>query len=235
MQLKDALEAATDNIDVRPGFIGDVMTGARRRRTRNRVRLAAVIAVVTGLVGFGIGHEWRSDTGGATGVVPSGDADRMGLGAEPERAHFPLPRDAARFVVGTPAPPPDDKAILQAAGVQRVDLWRLTASLDNGESVLVTSFFSHDGVRLVGALYRTADAVDEVHVSPVVATSSLPAVLPLPRRGWVVVDLGRQLSYRTKAGEPWSPPKADADVLPVEATQLRFSDGRRYTAISLVG
>lgn len=49
MQLKEALEAATDDIDVRPGFVGDVLHGARRRRTRNLTVMTAVIALVIGV------------------------------------------------------------------------------------------------------------------------------------------------------------------------------------------
>ncbi|TWP53446.1 hypothetical protein FKR81_05690 [Lentzea tibetensis] len=48
MQLKDAFEAVTENVDVRPGFLGDVMTGARRRRTRKLVITTAVVALIAG-------------------------------------------------------------------------------------------------------------------------------------------------------------------------------------------
>lgn len=48
MQLKQAFEAVTENVDVRPGFLGDVMTGARRRRTRKLLITTAVVALIAG-------------------------------------------------------------------------------------------------------------------------------------------------------------------------------------------
>ncbi len=50
MELKEAMEAATEDLDVRPGFVGDVMTGARRRHTRKLVTVTAVVALLVGLV-----------------------------------------------------------------------------------------------------------------------------------------------------------------------------------------
>lgn len=47
--LKQALEAATETLDVRPGFVGDVMAGARRRHTRKLVTVTAVVALLAGL------------------------------------------------------------------------------------------------------------------------------------------------------------------------------------------
>ncbi|MGW6934737.1 hypothetical protein ACWGE0_32075 [Lentzea sp. NPDC054927] len=49
MELKDAMEAATADLDVRPGFVGDVMTGARRRHTRKLLAVTAVVALVAGV------------------------------------------------------------------------------------------------------------------------------------------------------------------------------------------
>jgi hypothetical protein len=50
VELKEAMEAATEDLDVRPGFVGDVMTGARRRHTRKLVTVTAVVALLAGLV-----------------------------------------------------------------------------------------------------------------------------------------------------------------------------------------
>lgn len=50
MELKEAMEAATENLDVRPGFVGDVMAGARRRHTRKLVTVTAVVALLAGMV-----------------------------------------------------------------------------------------------------------------------------------------------------------------------------------------
>ncbi|USX51270.1 hypothetical protein [Lentzea sp. HUAS12] len=48
MELKQAMETATAGLDVRPGFVGDVMAGGRRRQTRKLVTLTAVVALVAG-------------------------------------------------------------------------------------------------------------------------------------------------------------------------------------------
>ncbi|ANZ38122.1 hypothetical protein BBK82_20715 [Lentzea guizhouensis] len=50
MELKQAMETATETLDVRPGFVGDVMTGARRRHTRKLLTVTAVVALLAGLV-----------------------------------------------------------------------------------------------------------------------------------------------------------------------------------------
>lgn len=44
------MEVATEKLDVRPGFVGDVMAGARRRHTRKLVTVTAVVALLAGLV-----------------------------------------------------------------------------------------------------------------------------------------------------------------------------------------
>ncbi|MFS8096114.1 hypothetical protein LFM09_03150 [Lentzea alba] len=49
MELKEAMEAATADLDVRPGFVGDVMAGARRRHTRKLLAVTAAIALVAGV------------------------------------------------------------------------------------------------------------------------------------------------------------------------------------------
>lgn len=49
MELKQAMEAATADLDVRPGFVGDVMTGARRRHTRRLVAVTAAMALLAGV------------------------------------------------------------------------------------------------------------------------------------------------------------------------------------------
>ncbi len=49
MELKQALEAATADLDVRPGFVGDVMTGARRRHTRKLLAVTAAVALLAGV------------------------------------------------------------------------------------------------------------------------------------------------------------------------------------------
>ncbi|WP_394615951.1 hypothetical protein JNUCC0626_40550 [Lentzea sp. JNUCC 0626] len=48
MELKQAMEAATAELDVRPGFVGDVMAGGRRRHTRKLVTVTAVVALLAG-------------------------------------------------------------------------------------------------------------------------------------------------------------------------------------------
>lgn len=48
MELKEAMEAATENLDVRPGFLGDVMAGARRRHTRKLIAITAAVALLAG-------------------------------------------------------------------------------------------------------------------------------------------------------------------------------------------
>ena len=48
MELKQAMETATAGLDVRPGFVGDVMAGGRRKQTRKLVTLTAVAALVAG-------------------------------------------------------------------------------------------------------------------------------------------------------------------------------------------
>jgi hypothetical protein len=49
VELKQAMEAATADLDVRPGFVGDVMTGARRRHTRRLVAVTAAVALLAGV------------------------------------------------------------------------------------------------------------------------------------------------------------------------------------------
>ncbi|HUQ54527.1 hypothetical protein [Lentzea sp.] len=49
MELKQAMEAATEDLDVRPGFVGDVMHGARRRHTRKLVTMTAAVALLAGV------------------------------------------------------------------------------------------------------------------------------------------------------------------------------------------
>lgn len=48
MELKQAMEAATAELDVRPGFVGDVMAGGRRRHTRRLVAITAAVALLAG-------------------------------------------------------------------------------------------------------------------------------------------------------------------------------------------
>ncbi|MEV6243779.1 hypothetical protein [Lentzea sp. NPDC051838] len=50
MELKQAMEAATADLDVRPGFVGDVMAGGRRRHTRKLLSLTAAIALIAGVI-----------------------------------------------------------------------------------------------------------------------------------------------------------------------------------------
>ncbi|MET9625921.1 hypothetical protein ABZX92_00530 [Lentzea sp. NPDC006480] len=50
MELKEAMEAATADLDVRPGFVGDVMLGARRRHTRKLLSVTAALALIAGVV-----------------------------------------------------------------------------------------------------------------------------------------------------------------------------------------
>lgn len=49
MELKEAMEAATAELDVRPGFVGDVMAGARRRHTRKLLAITAAVALIAGV------------------------------------------------------------------------------------------------------------------------------------------------------------------------------------------
>lgn len=49
MELKQAMEAATADLDVRPGFVGDVMAGGRRRHTRKLLALTAAVALLAGV------------------------------------------------------------------------------------------------------------------------------------------------------------------------------------------
>lgn len=49
MELKQAMEAATAELDVRPGFVGDVMAGGRRMHTRRLVVVTAVVALLAGV------------------------------------------------------------------------------------------------------------------------------------------------------------------------------------------
>ncbi|MEU0882191.1 hypothetical protein ABZ345_26540 [Lentzea sp. NPDC005914] len=49
MELKQAMEAATADLDVRPGFVGDVMAGARLRHTRRLLTATAVVALIAGV------------------------------------------------------------------------------------------------------------------------------------------------------------------------------------------
>lgn len=49
MELKQAMEAATAELDVRPGFVGDVMAGGRRRHTRRLLALTAAVALLAGV------------------------------------------------------------------------------------------------------------------------------------------------------------------------------------------
>ncbi|KJK47487.1 hypothetical protein UK23_20200 [Lentzea aerocolonigenes] len=44
------MEAATADLDVRPGFVGDVMAGGRRRHTRKLLSVTAAIALVAGVI-----------------------------------------------------------------------------------------------------------------------------------------------------------------------------------------
>ncbi|WP_329789337.1 hypothetical protein V1227_34140 [Lentzea sp. DG1S-22] len=48
MELRSAMEAATADLDVRPGFVGGVMAGGRRRHTRRLVALTAAVALLAG-------------------------------------------------------------------------------------------------------------------------------------------------------------------------------------------
>jgi hypothetical protein len=50
VELKEAMEAATADLDVRPGFVGDVMLGARRRHTRKLLSVTAALALIAGVV-----------------------------------------------------------------------------------------------------------------------------------------------------------------------------------------
>ncbi|RAS60722.1 hypothetical protein C8D87_111141 [Lentzea atacamensis] len=50
MELKEAMEAATAELDVRPGFVGDVMAGARRRHTRKLLSITAAVALIAGVM-----------------------------------------------------------------------------------------------------------------------------------------------------------------------------------------
>jgi hypothetical protein len=49
VELKEAMEAATADLDVRPGFVGDVMAGARRRHTRKLLAVTAAVALLAGV------------------------------------------------------------------------------------------------------------------------------------------------------------------------------------------
>ncbi|MGW6446517.1 hypothetical protein [Lentzea sp. NPDC055074] len=49
MELKQAMEAATAELDVRPGFVGDVMAGGRRMHTRRLVAVTAAVALLAGV------------------------------------------------------------------------------------------------------------------------------------------------------------------------------------------
>jgi hypothetical protein len=76
VELKQAMEVATADLDVRPGFLGDVMAGGRRRHTRRLVALTASVALIAGLVSGVVLS--RSPDGPSTGdprlaAAPSGD------------------------------------------------------------------------------------------------------------------------------------------------------------------
>ncbi|MET9224937.1 hypothetical protein [Lentzea sp. NPDC003310] len=70
MELKQAMEAATADLDVRPGFLGDVMTGGRRRHTRRLVTLTAVVALLAGAVAGGVLMRPSSPDDRASGIDP---------------------------------------------------------------------------------------------------------------------------------------------------------------------
>jgi hypothetical protein len=53
--LGTALRDVTKDLDVRDGFIGDVLRGGRRRQSRRRTAMAAGVAAVVGLLGVGVG------------------------------------------------------------------------------------------------------------------------------------------------------------------------------------
>ncbi|MCS7479992.1 hypothetical protein ACFFQW_07830 [Umezawaea endophytica] len=54
-ELGTAMRRASEDVDVRAGFTGDVLRGGRRRQARRRTGLAITIAAVVGVVGFGAG------------------------------------------------------------------------------------------------------------------------------------------------------------------------------------
>lgn len=80
MELKQAMEAATADLDVRPGFVGDVMTGARRRHTRRLVTVTAAVALLAGVT---------------TGVVLTSSSTQSGVAVD-ARLTAPTTGDLAK-------------------------------------------------------------------------------------------------------------------------------------------
>jgi hypothetical protein len=80
VELKQAMEAATADLDVRPGFVGDVMTGARRRHTRRLVAVTAAVALLAGV---------------ATGVVLTSSSTESGVAVD-ARLTAPTTGDLAK-------------------------------------------------------------------------------------------------------------------------------------------
>lgn len=82
-----ALRDATEDLDTRPGFIGDVLQGARRRQVRRRNTAALVIAVVVGVVGFGAGATFRDRPPPSAEVADSRlrEPTKGDLAGEPDR------------------------------------------------------------------------------------------------------------------------------------------------------
>ncbi|MFD9737785.1 hypothetical protein [Umezawaea sp. NPDC059074] len=58
--LGTAMRDVAEHVDVRAGFVGDVLRGGRRRQARRHAGVAVTMAVVIGIVGFGAGYAVRN-------------------------------------------------------------------------------------------------------------------------------------------------------------------------------
>ncbi|HEU5470028.1 MAG TPA: hypothetical protein VFV67_05195 [Actinophytocola sp.] len=59
LELTRVLRSATADLEPRPGFAAEVVRGGRRRRTRNRITVAALV-ILTALAGAGIWVQWQN-------------------------------------------------------------------------------------------------------------------------------------------------------------------------------
>jgi hypothetical protein len=74
----------------------------------------------------------------------------------------------------------------------------------------------------VYAVLRTPAGRTEVATRPVDAHGPLPVAVPLPRgQGWLVAQVGAELSYRTAVGVGWQAAGRDAALLPAAAVIVR--------------
>jgi hypothetical protein len=110
--------------------------------------------------------------------------------------------------------------------------WSVTAGLPDGRMAIVSErvLVNQPSNTLFAVILAPSGAVERILPAGQANAAALPLTVHLPDgQGWLVIDYGATLAYRTSRTTPWQPATADAALLPENALEVQITTGSAAT------